>query len=140
MELLDAMESVCPKLIKLPVKKINNNKSSFFIVLYYNTNIAFNMKVAESYGAFIYKCKFNLLKRFRNSWIKRGGYAYVLGGYPLHCKFGVGFLWGGDSSLTYINLMLYLYCLVVYLKNLVILIQHHVLIYRSYHLGKAICS
>ena len=78
MELLDAMESVCPKLIKLPVKKINNNKSSFFIVLYYNTNIAFNLKVTESYGAFIYKCVSNLHKSFRNSRTEGRGYAYGL--------------------------------------------------------------
>jgi hypothetical protein len=64
----------------------------------------------------------------------------MVGGYTQLSKFGVGFLWGGDSSLTYINLMLYLYCLVVYLKNLIILIQHHVLIYHSYPVGKAICS
>jgi len=26
----------------------------------------------------LYKCKFNLFKRFRNSWIKRRRYAYFL--------------------------------------------------------------
>ena len=55
------------------------------------------------------KCKFNLLTWFRNSRIKRRRYAYGLGGYPQSCKFGVGFLWGGDSLLTHTNLMLYLY-------------------------------
>ena len=33
----------------------------------------------------------------------------MVGGYTQLSKFGVGFLWGGDSQLTHTNLMLYLY-------------------------------
>jgi len=35
-------------------------------------------QATESYGAFLYKCKFNLFTRFGNSWIKGRGYAYGL--------------------------------------------------------------
>jgi len=35
-------------------------------------------QATESYGAFVYKCKFNLLKRFRNSWINGKWYACYL--------------------------------------------------------------